>query len=706
VTQLGVAADRAFPEQAARTRGFQLGRPRTFTASAERVAFLRSKAGDDPVTCLWVLDLATGEERCVFDPRTSEHGPDETVDVENPAAERARRERTRELALGVVAYATDRDVTKAVFTQWGRLFLADLLNGKVEDVPVPSPPYDPRLDRSGRRVAYVVDGAIHARELGGEERALASDPDPDVRWGIADFAAAEEMDRLRGHWWSPDGEKLVAARVDERPVQTWYITDPTHPGSEPRAVRYPQAGTANAIVTLHVFDVVAGGSVEVQWDRDRFEYLARVHWAEASPLTILVQSRDQRTAQLLAVDDSNGTTTVLREDTDPAWVELVDGSPDRLGDGRIVTTVDREDRRRVAIDGTPVTPTDLHVRTVVGADHDAVWFTASGDDPLETHLYRLANDGPSERISRTPGQHGAVVAGGVAVVTSRDADERDPRTWVRRSDGSTWEIASLGETPIPDPRPAYAALGERGLRTAMLTPAGHDGNAPLPVLLSPYGGPHFQKAVRHRGSYVGEQWFADRLAAAVLVIDGRGTPARGVAWEKAVHRDFSVTLEDQVDGLQAAAKEWAFLDLERVAIRGWSFGGELSAMAVCTRPDVFHAAVAGAPVTDQRLYDTAYTERYLGDPFEHPEVYVRNSPIEFASDLRRPLLLIHGFADDNVVVANTLQMSARLFAQGIAHELVLIPDASHMGGTDDVVVARFLCELDFLRRSLGLTPPE
>ncbi len=697
--------DRSFPEQVARTRGLQLGRPRTFTASAERVVFLRSKAGDDPVTCLWVLDLATGEERCVFDPRTSEHRPGETADAELDQAERARRERTRELALGVVSYATDRHLNRAVFAQWGRLFVADLAEGSVGEIAAAGAPYDPRLSPDGSRVSYVVDGALHLVLLDGGDEVLADDPDPDVHWGVADFAAAEEMGRLRGHWWSPDGAKLAAARVDERPVETWYLTDPTNPGSAPRAVRYPQAGTANAIVTLHVFDVASGGSVEVRWDRERFEYLARVNWSEGSPLTLLVQSRDQCTTHVLTANDLTGATTLVREDTDPIWVELVDGSPSRLGDGRLVATVDGDDRRRLTIDGAVLTTPELHVRDVVAADGDAVWFTAAGDDPTESNVFLVTVEGVPEPIGDTPGIHDAVARDGVAVVISREADQREPRTWVRLIDGSTLPVGSAGETPEPDPRPVYAVLGDRELRTTLLVPSSHDGVTSLPVLLSPYGGPHFQKAVRHRGSYLVEQWFADRLGAAVLVIDGRGTPGRGVAWEKAVHLDFSVTLEDQVDGLHAAAKEWPFLDLDRVAIRGWSFGGKLSAMAVCARPDVFHAAVAGAPVTDQRLYDTHYTERYLGDPSAHPEAYERSSPITFASQLRRPLLLIHGFADDNVVVANTLRLSARLFAEGIRHELVLIPDASHMGGTDEVVVARYLAELHFLRRSLGPDAP-
>jgi dipeptidyl-peptidase-4 len=293
----------------------------------------------------------------------------------------------------------------------------------------------------------------------------------------------------------------------------------------------------------------------------------------------------------------------------------------------------------------------------------------------------------------------------VAAVRSHGAEAAVSAAWVRTRDGSRIDVRSYGEVPLVDPRPAYAALGERELRTALLLPAGREPSSKVPVLLSPYGGPGWQRVVRHRGAYLVDQWFADRLNAAVLVIDGRGTPGRGVAWERAIDRDFTVTLEDQVDGLQAAVGRWAFLDLERVAIRGWSFGGELAAMAVCTRPDVFHAAVAGAPVIDQRLYDTHYTERYLGHPDQEPEAYRRSSPITFASELRRPLLLIHGFADDNVIVAHTLRMSSALTTAAIPHEVALIP-ASHMGGADEVVVSRYLLELEFLRRSLGLAAPD
>jgi dipeptidyl-peptidase-4 len=206
--------------------------------------------------------------------------------------------------------------------------------------------------------------------------------------------------------------------------------------------------------------------------------------------------------------------------------------------------------------------------------------------------------------------------------------------------------------------------------------------------------------------YREHQWFADRLGIAVLTIDGRGTPG-GVAWEKAVYRDFSVTLDDQIDGLHAAAEHWPFLDLNHVAIRGWSFGGELAGFAVLKRPDVFHAAIAGAPVADQRLYDTAYTERYLGDPSVDAAAYERSSLISLVptASPHRSLLLMHGLADDNVFVANTLQLSASLLANGYRHELVLLPNSSHIGGMEELSVAADLVELDFLRRAFALPAP-
>lgn len=692
------AEDLSFPRQVARTRSFTAGQPRDIVVSpgGERVVFLRSRSGDDPVNCLWVLDLATGMERVVVDP-----GAAAGAGAAMTEAERARRERARELASGVVAYATDRDVLRAAFVDGGSLVVVDLVTGVAETQPTPGIPDDPRLDPAGRRVGYVVEGNLHVQDVGGAGRVIAADDEPDVRWGLAEFTAAEEMGRSRGFWWAPDGRRIAACRVDERPVQTWWISDPTSPDTPPYPIRYPRAGTANAVVTLHIFDIESGDRIDVRWDdADRFEYLARVDWSEGAPLTLLVQSRDQRSTRVLEVDDRTGATAVRSEEADPAWVELVTGSPSRLDDGRLVTTVDRDDTRRVAVDGNPATPAGLQVRRIVHAD-DHVVFVAS-DDPVEEHVWRMRPGDDGERVTHEPGVHAAVVGGDVIAVTSWKAEADHPIVSVVKRGSVVATIASVAETPVVDPRPIYALLGDRELRAALLLPFGREPHDEVPVVMSPYGGPHFQRVLRWRGAFRAEQFFADRLGAAVLVVDGRGTPGRGTVWERAVHGDFTVTLQDQVDAVLAAAARWPYLDLDRVAIRGWSFGGLLSAMAVIDRPDVFHAAVAGAPVTDQRLYDTHYTERYLGTPEADADSYRRSSPLARAKRLTRPLLLIHGLSDDNVVAAHTLRLSAALFGDGISHELLLLPNASHMGGSDDLVVGRFVAELDFLRRSLRL----
>jgi dipeptidyl-peptidase-4 len=241
--------------------------------------------------------------------------------------------------------------------------------------------------------------------------------------------------------------------------------------------------------------------------------------------------------------------------------------------------------------------------------------------------------------------------------------------------------------------------GDRRLATAVLLPRDHDGSA-LPVLLDPYGGPHVQTVLASRSRYCLSQWFADQ-GFAVVIIDGRGTPGRGSDWERAIHLDLaSPILDDQIDGLRAAANDYP-LDLQRVCVRGWSFGGYLAALAVMRRPDVFHAAIAGAPVTDWRLYDTHYTERYLGDPTIDDTAYANSSLLPLAGSLTRPLLLIHGLADDNVVAAHTLQLSSALLAAGKPHEVLPLVGVTHMASQEVVAENLLLHQLDFLRRYIA-----
>jgi len=691
-----------FPRQSARTRHFSLGRARTIAVADDgsRIAFLRSRAGDDPFGCIWVFDVDGGEERLIFDPGASSQGDTEDISDE----ERDRRERLRETLTGVTAYAADRSLATATFAMGDRLFLADLVAGGARELaPAGRPPFDPRPDPTGRRVAYVAKRDLHVIDLtDGVDTLLAADDDPDVSWGLAEFVAAEEMDRRRGYWWSPDGEHIVAARVDERPVLVWHIASPIDPSAPARAVRYPQAGTHNAIVTLSVFDM-RGGRTDVTWDTVAFPYLVTVDWSANGPLTLLVESRDQKTWQVLTVDTATGETSLLREDRDDRWLHVLTGVPSWLADGRLVRTLDSEDTRRLTFDDVPVTPVGLQVEEVLEVAADHVLFRAT-DDPTELHVWRVDADGTLARLTDAPGVHTMAEGGDVTVLTSALVDGL-PTNRVLRGGKQVGSLRSFAEEPLLTASPTFSLGGVRELRTALFTPGSDEPDAPLPVLLDPYGGPHSNRVVKAGLGLLESQWFADQ-GFAVLVIDGRGTPGRGPGWEREVYRNLAdPVLDDQVDGLHAAAGAYPFLDLTRVAIRGWSFGGFLAAMAVLRRPDVFRAAVSGAPVTDARLYDTFYTERYLGMPDSDTEAYDRYCLLDDAPNLRRPLLLIHGLADDNVYVANTLQLSQVLTEAGRFHSVIPLSGITHAPTRPEVAENLLLLQVRFLRDALGLPDP-
>lgn len=688
----------SFPRQHARTQRLTLGEPRNVVVSpdGDRVVFGRSRAGDDPVNCLWLLDVTSGQERLIADPLVLLGIGDTDEDL--PPEERARRERMREGAGGITAFATDRDVRVAAFALGGRLFVGGLLSGAARELAVDGPAFDPRPDPVATRVAYVGGRSLRIAELDGSSWELAGEDDPNVSWGSADFIAAEEMHRFRGYWWSPDGSAIAACRVDVSAVQQWFIADPANPDQRPSEIRYPAAGTANADVTLHVL-AIDGGSVEVVWDRDRFPYLADVRWAATDRLLLTVQSRDQRHLQVLEADPTIGDTAVVFEDRDDAWVELVPGTPAVLSDGRLVMTADRDGARRLLIDGVAVTDASTQVRSVLAVDeHDDVIVACNPlADPTVQHVV-ACSAATTRAICDDAGVHTAVIGGRTVVLRSSTLHEPGARTVVVGGP----VIASFAETPLVRPNVTLLQLGSRSLCTAVVVPHDHDGS-PLPVLLDPYGGPHAQRVVSAHNAYLSSQWFADQ-GFAVVIVDGRGTPGRGSEFERAVLHDLATpVLEDQIDALHAAA-EHAPLDLSRVAIRGWSFGGYLAALAVLQRPDVFHAAVAGAPVTEWRLYDTHYTERYLGDPFVDAGPYATSSLLPIAHQLTRPLLLIHGLADDNVVAAHTLQLSSALLAGGCAHEVLPLVGVTHMTPQEVVAENLLLHQLAFLRRSLGISP--
>ena len=727
------AAD--YPVRAARTRRFTLGVPRDVTIvgppGRRSVLALRSDAGDDPVTHLWRFDPVTGEGTRLIDARAL--GADED---DLPVEERARRERVREQAGGVTAYTVDRAGARIACAIGGQLVVVDVEEGDPRVVALDVAVFDPRISPDGHRVALHHDDGVSVVDLDAPAPTMRRVVEESgVVWGRAEFVAAEEMGRLRGMWWSPCSTRLAVTRFDESPVDRVHLADLTRPGRDPVTLAYPFAGTPNATIDLAVIDVVSGerhllGPGEVVPEDG--EYLARVVW-DVEPLLVGMQPRDQRALHVLALD-GDALRPVRRVTGDP-WVELVPGSPAWLGGLLTVEDVAGADgvlRRALCHDGRPLTPAGVEVRAVLAIHRDrggdgtsgTVVLSVSHDDPTSVDVLTVRIDGERTEVARltdpAPGVHHASLAfddvGHVELVVRRSSvlDEDGPRiTMEVGGDRSTARaIPSVAHPAGLDVDIRMLELGERRLRAALVLPSdGAVAAGPLPVVLDPYAGPHAQRVLAARAAHLGSQWLAEQ-GFAVLVVDGRGTPGRGPGFEHAVHRDLAgPALEDQIDALDALGELFPMLDVDRVGIRGWSYGGTLAALAALRRPDRIRCAVVGAPVTDWRLYDTHYTERYLGHPEVETDAYARSAvvrpdgtlvgPDPVASGVQRAdLLVVHGLVDDNVLAAHSLRLTDALHAAGHPFTFLPLTGATHMT-SDPTVAARLLeVQADFLRRCL------
>ena len=708
----GVSSPDSFPRQWARTQRGTLGDARdlTMTPDGSTVYFCRARTSSDAVHVLCAMDVVTGVERIVVDPAQLATQQVAPASGESDA-ERAQRERLRESAGGIVSYHCNSAVTRAIATVAGQPVVIDLASGRSTVLDLGMAVFDARLAPDGTRFAAVRDRRlviVDVPDSGSADTAVSITADigeatDDVSWGMAEFIAAEEMGRHRGYWWAPDSRHLLVARVDEREVPTWFISDPSSPWDAPRPVRYPHAGATNATVALYV--CAADGSVvtPVAWDRSRWEYLTRAGWDSDGPWCSL-QTRDQRAVMTARIDPVDGGITAIHHDQDDRWVELVPGAPTPINATDVVTCVDRDGYRRLEVAGQIVSPEGMQVRAVVSAAADGVLFTANPlADPTVMQLWSWTPAGGATALVDTPG---VVQATG-------------------RHDRPLWKVSTLD-----DDRPPWHIANDRVLHShadeLLVAPVvhltqsrhGHDvalvlpstvGPDPLPILLDPYGGPHARRVVHSRRMFAPSQWFADR-GFAVVITDGRGTPGYGSVGERAVAGDLaSGVLDDQIAGLDAAVELADQLgvrvDPQRVGIRGWSFGGYLAALAVLRRPDVVHAAIAGAPVTDWRWYDTHYTERYLGLPHTNDDAYTRSSLIDGLDSLTRPLLLIHGLADDNVVAAHTLRLSSALLAAGAYHEVLALVGVTHMTPQEVVAENLLLRQAEFLERHLSPTTP-
>ena len=687
-----------FPRQYARTQRLTLGEPRNIVVSPDgkRVLFLRSPAGNDTVNSLWLCHTERNTETCIADIRALLSG---TNSENESAQERARRERAREGAAGIVSFSCDSDVHNAVFAVSGRLFMCDMhhANEIVVNNPAPGTMYDARISPDGKHIAYVRGSALYACDIQGNEKCLTPETAPDVTWGVAEFVAAEEMNRQRGYWWSPNSDALVVERVDNSPIELITIADPSQPTAEPQTRRYPFAGTNNARTSLHVINLEAR-STNIAWDVETFEYLTSVQWNKAG-LIISVMSRDQKLLDIRKVHIATGETESLHVERDDKWVELVAGGPLLVADNALVWCGERNGARAILLNNSAITPPHIQVRGIVNANSEHVTFSGNPlDQPHVLHAWTM-NLATHELVQLThdDGVHSVAAGGDTTVV--RSATMHNPRS--RTLVNNHHELANNAEQSLLNVNVSFHRVGKRNISTAIVLPENHDGSA-LPVLFDPYGGPHAQRVVASSMAFTAAQWFANQ-GFCVVIADGSGTPGRGSEWEREVHHDLATTvLNDQIDVLAHLHEIAPCADTSRVAIRGWSFGGYLAALAVIRAPQFFHAAVAGAPVTEWKLYDTFYTERYLGNPAHDEQPYIASSLLHDAKNLTRPLLIIHGLADDNVLAAHSLELTTALLHAGKPHEFLPLVGVTHMTPQEVVAENLLLHQLDFLRRSLSL----
>jgi dipeptidyl-peptidase 4 len=696
------------------TRGFTLGQPvkPQPTPDGRAVLFLRA-APRNPSLSLYEFDVASGETRELANPQPLRDGGAEQLS----AAETARRERRRVSGTGFTDFELSRNGTLVLLPLGGGLFLLDRGSGTLVRLRTRDGTLlDPKFAPDGRKVAYVLDQDLRVYDLEtGRERAVTEGGSAELTHGLAEFVAQEEMDRFSGYWWSPDSRWIAYQEADATGVERWQIPDPFKPDQPPHAQFYPRPGRENVKTRVGIVPARGGKTRWFEWNRAHYPYLARVDWHERAGLTLTVQSRDQTELALLGANPRTGETRVIWIEHDPSWVNLDQEVPRWLADGSaFLWTSEREGAWQLEVRDAQgqllrvLVPAGEGYQGLLSVDETAglVYYRAS-PDPRQSHLYRVPLAG-GDRISLTagrPSMHRAVFARNHSILVHTTVSLEAPtESWVRRTDFTpVGELPSVAETPPFVPTVQMRLVGAKpGFWTKLVRPRRFEAGLRYPVVLHVYGGPHAQMVQAELGDQWLDQWLADQ-GFLVVAADGRGTPGRGRDWERALHGAFAeVPLTDQIAALQALGREFPELGLERVGIQGWSFGGYLAALGALRRPDVFKAAVAGAPVTDWLDYDTHYTERYLGVPTNGEDaVYRRNSLIEDAPRLRVPLLLVHGTADDNVFFRHSLKLADALLRAGRPFEVLPLAGFTHRV-PDPVVMERlWQRRAEFFHRHLG-----
>lgn len=686
---------------------------------------LRPRADERERLDLWARDTRTGAERMLVDSKKVGSG------AELSEAEKMQRERARiGGSKGIVAYDWAPDGKSILVPLDGDLYLASLDGAVRRLTNTPGGELNPIVSPKGSFVSFVRNQNLYAMPLaGGEARALTTEGGGTVHFGEAEFVAQEEMHRFTGYWWSPDERYIAVERFDDAPVKVAVRAAIGAAGTKVYEQRYPAAGTPNALVDLYVMKPDGSGRVKVDLGSNPDIYLARVDWTpDGKTLLVQRESRDQKTLDMLRVDPETGKSSVLftERSGERSWLNLSDAYRP-LKDGSLIWRSERDGYghlyRFANGQWTQLTKGPWVVTGLVGVDEGAkgtggrLYFTGLKDDVLEQHLYAvdIAKPDVITRLTERGYTNSASMDKSASrFIVSRSSPSQPTQIYL--ADTSGQRLNWINENAIKPGHPYYPYLaGHRETKFGtikaddgttlyweMITPKMEPGKR-YPVFFQHYGGPGTGQQVTRGWQGALPQYLVDQ-GWIFFQIDNRGSYNRGKAFEDAIyHAMGTVEVADQLAGANYL-KTLPFVDPTKIATYGWSYGGYMSLKMLEKTPGVYAAAVSGAPVTDWQLYDTHYTERYLGDPRTDPQSYAQAQAITAAPKIRDPLMLIHGMADDNVFLDNSTAFAAEMQKTDTPFEMMLYPGQTHRVGGPGVSQHLWHTILKFLDRTVKDKP--
>ena len=695
--------------------------PRALSVSPDgrTLAWLKPRADDRLRYDLWVEDVASGRRRMLVDSLQLSSGPAHLSEAELMRRERERLGSSR----GIIEFRWSPDGRALVVPLDGDLWLAPLDGAARRLTTTAETEIDPRISPNGRWLSFVRGQDLVALDLkGGAERTLAHG-EGTVSYGVAEFVAQEEMDRKTGQWWSPDDRRIAVARVDEADVKVAVRAAIGADGTRMVEQRYPSAGTPNARVTLEIHDMSGGDPVAVDLGSNPDIYLARVDWLNPGQLLVQRQSRDQKRLDVLLVDAATGRSQVVLSEQWNTWVDLTN-SLRPLQDGRrFVWSSARSGQRHLyLVDGgrlSPITHGDWSVDELVAVNEKrgVLLFTGYKDGVLEKSLYEARLDGRGDAVRLTaPGGWSEAVSdrtGEHLLITRSDPETPPTISLAQAGDRGLRTLRTISERGIPydafrsghvTPRfgTVKAADGVTDLNYEIFIPKNLPAGAKAPVFFEVYGGPTSQRVKRGWDSLVHQ--YLLRQGWIIFMADNRGTPNRGRAFADPIYKHAGFPeVDDQMAAL-AWLKQQPEVDADRIAVYGWSYGGYMVQRLLTKHPGAFAAGVSGAPVTDWKLYDTHYTERYLGNPATDPAPYDASDVTRDAARLSDPLLIVHGLSDDNVVFDHSARMIAALQQADKPFETMVYPGQTHAINQPVLQRHLWMTILSFLDRTVRQKP--